>query len=75
MLTTEDPQGLNDEIARLQRENQLMQQLLARQDQTAEDSSKKAPGQASAGGYVQGRPFKVLLTMLSRHLHHTALLL
>ncbi|KAK9847398.1 hypothetical protein WJX84_001145 [Apatococcus fuscideae] len=48
MLTTEDPQGLNDEIARLQRENQLMQQLLAGQSQTAEDNTEKVPGQASA---------------------------
>ena len=49
MLTTENPQGLNDEVTRLQRENQLMQQLLARQSQTAEDQSEKVPGQASAG--------------------------
>ncbi len=48
--TTEDPAALSDEIARLQRENELMQQLLSRQGQPAETGqAAKSPGQASSG--------------------------
>ena len=47
MSTTEDPEALSKEIARLQKENELMQQLLARQSLSTEAAT--APGQASSG--------------------------